>query len=140
MVHTVFGVSSAKVYENLADFQGERSLLAAAALQQYMSGLYNIIESDHGGSVARDTYELFKPPVLGSLVLLEMLDEYRDDARNKSLTLVLRETIPGKSLVIPESSQVQRIVLQVLSVVLEYMMTEFKDGAYSIMATGGKLM
>ena len=105
-----------------------------------MTNLYDRVGTDNGSAVVRDTYWSTKPPVTGSLVLRQMLLRHAEDARNRSLTLVLSQSMPGKGLKISDESSAPKIVEQVLSVVLEHIMTNFTDGAYSLLATGGKLI
>lgn len=83
---------------------------------------------------------MFQPPVTGRLILRELLLRHAEDARNRSLALVLSQSMPGKKAEIPEGSQAVRVVGQVLSIVLEHIMTNFTTEAYSLMATHGKLI
>ena len=120
---------------------GQRQQLTfSIALQQYITNLYDSVGRDNGSVIVRDTYRSMKPPVTGSLVLREMLLRHAEDARNRSLALVLSQSMPGKGLKVSQESSAPKIVEQVLSVVLEQIMTNFTDGAYSLLATGGKLI
>ena len=103
-----------------------------------MTNLYKNVGTDNGSAVVRDTYRSMKPPVTGSLVLREMLVGHAEDARNRSLTLLLSQSMPGKGLKISDESSAPKMVEQVLSEVLEHIMANFTDGAYSLLATGGK--
>lgn len=115
-------------------------LMSFSALQQYMTTIYEGIASDNGSALIHNTYELFRPPVTGSFIFREVLQKYSDDARNKALTLVLSQTIPGKTVNITDKAQADKAVQLVLSVVLEHIMTDFLSGAYLLMATAGKLL
>ena len=121
--------------------QGKRQQLTfSIALQQYMTNLYDSVGTNNGSAIVRDTCRSMKPPITGSLILREMLLRHAKDARNRSLALVLSQSMPGKGLKISDESFAPKIVEQVLSVVLEHIMTNFTDGAYSLLATGGKLI
>lgn len=67
----------------------EDRLVSSSALQQYMTNLYDSFKNENRSAIVRETYEKFKPPVTGSLVLRELLLRHAEDARNRSLTLVL---------------------------------------------------
>lgn len=105
-----------------------------------MPNLYDSFENENGSDIVRETYEKFKAPATGSLVLRELLLRHAEDARNRSLTLVPSQSMPGKKVEISDGSQAARVVGQALSIVLGNMMTNFTTGAYSLMATHGKLI
>lgn len=119
----------------------EGELTTVAALQQYMTTLYQFLEGDQGLSLINTGFLNQTAPRSAKTILVNILDEIGDPVATQ-LTTIIGSPVPIKqgSFIIPTQAQAQQIVGQTVGNLLQWLMTDWSDGGFTALAIEGNLI
>lgn len=119
----------------------EGELTTVAALQQYMTTLYQFLEGDQGLSLINTGFLNQTAPRSAKTILVNILDEIGDPVATQ-LTTIIGSPVPIKqgSFIIPTQAQAQQIVGQTVGNLLQWLMTDWLDGGFTALAIEGNLI
>ena len=118
-----------------------RPLISPAALQQYMTELYQSITDQDSFTTISDAFLGQSAPRSSKTILISVLNEIDDPVATEMTTLI---TSPGQigqsSFIIPTQAQAQPITGQTVGFMLQWMMTQWADGGFAALANNGSLI
>ncbi len=116
-------------------------LISPAALQQYMTTLYQYLTGDEGLSLIDAVYLNQTGPISAKTILVSILNELGDPVATQ-LTTITESPVPIKqgSLIVPTQDQAQQIVGQTVGILLQWLMTDWIDGGFTTLAVAGNLI
>lgn len=119
----------------------EVGLTSPAALQQYMTTLYQFLEGEEGLALIDSGFLNQTAPRSAKTILIDILNEIGDPVANQ-ITTIIGSPVPIKqgSFVIPTQAQAQTIVSQTVGYLLQWIMTDWVDAGFSSLAIGGNLI
>lgn len=119
----------------------EGELTTVAALQQYMTTLYQFLEGDQGLSLINTGFLNQTAPRSAKTILVNILDEIGDPVATQ-LTTIIGSPVPIKqgSFIIPTQAQAQQIVGQTVGNLLQWLMTDWLEGGFTALAIEGNLI
>lgn len=119
----------------------EWELTTVAALQQYMTTLYQFLEGDQGLSLINTGFLNQTAPRSAKTILVNILDEIGDPVATQ-LTTIIGSPVPIKqgSFIIPTQAQAQQIVGQTVGNLLQWLMTDWLEGGFTALAIEGNLI
>ena len=118
-----------------------KRLIPPAALQQYMTELYQLLTDQSSFTTISDGFLGQSAPRSAKPILIDSLNEIGDPVATVLATLI---TSPGKigqsSFIIPTQAQAQPIIGQTVGYLLQWMMTQWADGGFAALANNGSLI
>lgn len=118
-------------------------LTGFAGLQQYMTSLYQVLETEQGIQLAVNGFLNQTVPRDALPILKDILEAITDPIASNLSTLITPQTpriIGQKSWDIPVTGQVTSIVGQTIGYLLQWMMTDWTAGGFTTLTTGGNLI
>lgn len=112
-----------------------------AAIQQYMTTLYQYLTGDEGVSLVNSEFFAQSAPRSAKTILINILNQLADPIATQLTTIITSPVTIGQgSFVIPTQAQAQRIVGQTVGYLLQWLMTDWVDGGFSALAIQGNLI
>ena len=118
-----------------------RKLISPAALQQYMTELYQTLTDQSSFAEISDAFLSQSAPRSSKPILMTFLNEIGDPVATELATLITSPSKIGQSsFIIPTQAQAQPIVGQTVGFMLQWMMTQWADGGFAAVANNGSLI
>ena len=116
-------------------------LISPAALQQYMTTLYQYLEGDEGLSLVDAIFLNQTGPISAKTILINILNDLGDPVATQ-LKIITESSVPIKQggLIVPTLDQAQHIVGQTVGILLQWLMTDWIDGGFTALAIEGNLI
>ena len=118
-----------------------RLLISPAALQQYMTQLYQSITDSSSFTTISDAFLGQSAPRSSKAILISVLNEIDDPVATEMANLIISPVKIGQSsFIIPTQAQAQAITGQTVGFMLQWMMTQWADGGFAALANNGSLI
>lgn len=138
-----YGVASIWGEHGRQELERKKSgeLTSPAALQQYMTTLYQFLEGDQGFPLIDAGFLNQTAPRSAKTILIDILNELGDPVATQMTTIIGSPvTIKQGTFVIPTEAQAQQIVGQTVGYLLQWVMTDWIDGGFTALAVEGNLI